>query len=110
MKLFRTLFYPAALLLLVAGAQAQNLDLRRFSVDGLSFDSPAGWAIKDQSSVQMQYLTLTRPGYAMIIVRSPRALIDSAEKVAQAKRIFQDAFVDAWTKNFSDSGAKAERS
>jgi hypothetical protein len=64
---------------------------------------------ESKSSGQMQYLTLARDGYATIMVRSPRALVDSPEKEAQAKRVIQDGFVDAWAKNFSDSGARPER-
>ena len=65
---------------------------------------------ESKSSGQMQYLMLGRDGYATIYVRSPRALVDSPEKEAQAKHLIQDGFVEAWAKNFSDNGAKAERS
>jgi hypothetical protein len=42
-------------------------------------------------------------------VREPRGLVDTPEKEAHAKQLIQDGFVDAWAKNFSDNGAKAER-
>lgn len=111
MRLLRTLVLAAASLLLLAGALAQTSNSQHFAKDGLSFDYPAGWSIDEsKTSGQMQYLMLGRNGYATIYVRSPRALVDSPEKEAQAKHLIQDGFVEAWAKNFSDSGAKAERS
>jgi hypothetical protein len=105
----RRMFQVAASVLLVGVAFAQTSS-QHFAKDGLSFDYPAGWSMDEsKSSGQMQYLMLGRDGYAMIYVRSPRALVDSPEKEAQAKLLIQDGFVDAWAKNFSDNGAKAER-
>lgn len=101
--------------LTAAGVQTQeppkpNPEVKHFAKDGLSFDYPTGWDISDQSSGQLQYLSLSRAGYAGIIVRSPRAGIDSKEKEDQARQLIQEGFVQAWARNFSDSGAKAERS
>jgi len=110
MKSIRLSICGFSLLLLALLTLAQTPNLNHLSKDGLSFDYPAGWQISDQSTQQMQYLTLARDGYAEIIVRSPRATIDTPEKEAEAKRIVQEGFVDAWNKNFSDSGAKATRS
>jgi len=103
------MFQVAASVLLVGVAFAQTSS-QHFAKDGLSFDYPSGWSMDEsKSSGQMQYLILGRDGYATIYVRSPRALVDSPEKEAQAKHLIQDGFVDAWAKNFSDNGAKAER-
>ena len=111
MRLLRTLILATASLLLLAGALAQTSNSQHFAKDGLSFDYPAGWSMDEsKTSGQMQYLMLGRDGYATVYVRSPRALVDSPEKEAQAKHLIQDGFVEAWAKNFSDSGAKAERS
>lgn len=87
-----------------------KVDTGHFAKDGLSFDYPDGWEVSDQSSAQLQYLTLSKTDYAEILVRSPRAQIDSNEKEAQAKQLIQEGFVQAWAKNFADSGAKAESS
>lgn len=106
----RKMFQLAVSALLVSLALAQTSN-QHFAKDGLSFDYPAGWSIDEsKSSGQMQYLILGHDGNATIYVRSPRALVDSLEKEAQAKHLIQDGFVDAWAKNFSDNGAKAERS
>lgn len=105
----RRMFQVAASVLLVGVTFAQTSS-QHFAKDGLSFDYPAGWSVDEsKSSGQMQYLTLGRDGYAMIIVREPRGLVDTPEKEAHAKHLIQDGFVDAWAKNFSDNGAKAER-
>lgn len=96
-------------LLMVVGVAAQNS--QHFAKEGLSFDYPSGWGIDESKTTgQMQYLTLSRENYAAIIVRSPRALIDTPEKEAHAKKLVQDGFVDAWAKNFEANGAKPERS
>ncbi|MEO8435832.1 MAG: hypothetical protein ABI596_13110 [Pyrinomonadaceae bacterium] len=108
-----------ALLMLVgltaAAVQTQeqpkpNPDVKHFAKDGLSFDYPNGWDVSDQSTAQLQYLSLSRAGYAGIMVRAPRAGIDSKEKEDHARQLIQEGFIQAWAKNFTDSGAKAERS
>ena len=105
----RRMFYVTASVLLVGVALAQTPS-QHFAKDGLSFDYPTGWTVDEsKSSSQMQYLALGRDGYAMIIVREPRGLVDTPEKEAHAKHLIQDGFVDAWAKNFSDNGAKPER-
>ncbi len=87
-----------------------NPDVKHFAKDGLSFDYPTGWDVSDQSTGQLQYLSLSRAGYAGIMVRAPRAGIDTKEKEDKARQLIQEGFVQAWAKNFTDSGAKAERS
>lgn len=110
MKLSRKFFRIAALLLLVGGVIAQN-SAQHFAKDGLSFDYPVGWTLDESKTTgQMQYLMLGRDGYATVIVRSPRGLVDAPEKEAHAKKLIQEGFVDAWVKNFESSGAKPERS
>lgn len=110
MKLSRKIFLVAAIASLVGAAAAQNSN-QHFAKDGLSFDYPSGWTVDEsKSSGQMQYLTLGRDGYAMIVVRAPRGMVDTPDKEAGAKKIMQEGFVDAWIKNFESQGAKAERS
>lgn len=87
-----------------------NPEVKHFAKDGLSFNYPTGWDVSDQSTGQLQYLSLSRDGYAGIMVRAPRAGIDSKEKQDHARQLIQEGFIQAWAKNFTDSGAKAERS
>ena len=109
MKLSRKIFLVAAMAALAGAALAQNSN-QHFAKDGLSFDYPGGWTTDEsKSSSQMQYLTLGRDGYAMIVVRAPRALVDTPDKEANAKKLMQEGFVDAWIKNFEGQGAKPER-
>ena len=97
--------------MLSVGAVLAQTSGQHFAKDGLSFDYPAGWTMDESKSTgQMQYLTLSRDGYATVIVRSPRGLIDTPDKEAHAKKLIQEDFVDAWLKNFESSGAKPERS
>jgi hypothetical protein len=110
MKFSRKLFRIAPLMLLVGVAFAQNSG-QHFAKEGLSFDYPAAWGIDEtRTTGQMQYLTLGREGYAAIILRSPRGLVDTPEKEAHAKKLIQDGFVESWEKNFEANGAKPERS
>ena len=108
----RNLFYVIGSVVLATGALAQtSSNAQHFAKDGLSFDYPAGWTMDESKSTgQMQYLQLGRDGYSMIIVRAPRGVIDTPEKEAHAKQLIQEGFVSAWAKNFSDNGAKSERS
>ena len=106
----KKIFLIVAMASLAGATLAQNSN-QHFAKDGLSFDYPAGWATDEsKSSGQMQYLTLGRDGYALIVVRAPRALVDTPDKEANAKKIVQEGFVDAWIKNFEAQGAKPERS
>ena len=101
----------AVVLVSLAGAASAQSGAQHFNKDGLSFDYPSGWTIDEsKTSGQMQYLTLGREGFATVIVRSPRGLVDTPEKEAQAKQLIQDGFVTAWANNFSSIGAKPERS
>lgn len=110
MKLRSRLLLVAAFMFLMGGALAQNTG-QHFAKEGLSFDYPSGWSMDEsKSSEQMQYLTLGRDGYAAIILRSPRGLVDTPEKESHAKKLIQEGFVDAWVKNFESNGAKPERS
>jgi len=108
----RRIFHAVASAIMVTGALGQTPNTaQHFAKDGLSFDYPAGWTMDESKTTgQMQYLMLGRNGYATIMVRSPRGLVDSPDKEAHAKQLIQEGFVNAWAKNFSDSGAKPERS
>lgn len=107
----RRIFYVAASAMLFTGALAQTPNnAQHFAKDGLSFDYPAGWTMDESKTTgQMQYLTLGKNGYATIMVRSPRAQVDSPDKETQARQLIQEGFVSAWAKNFTDNGAKPER-
>src|SRR5437016_13264078 len=99
MKLLRLLILPAALLLIIINAPAQDPNVKHFEKDGLSFDYPANWQISDQSTGQMQFLELSQ-GDVTIRVRSPREWLKTPDKEAHAKKLFQDQYVDSFVTQF----------
>lgn len=109
MRLPRMMILPVALLLVAAGARAQDANVKHYEKDGLSFDYPAGWQLSDKSTGQMQFLELTQ-GDVTIRVRSPRESLKTPEKEAHAKKLFQDQYVDNFADQFQQQGMQPRRS
>jgi hypothetical protein len=109
MKLLQWMILPAALLLMVIGATAQDPNVKHYDKDGLAFDYPANWQFDDQSTGQMQFLELTR-GDVIIRVRSPREWLRTPEKVAAAKKLFQDQYVDNFASQLQQAQLSPKRS
>jgi hypothetical protein len=103
------MIFAAASLLLVISALAQDPNVKNFAKDGLSFDYPANWQISDQSTQQMQFLELAQ-GDVVIRIRSPREWLKTPEKEAQAKKLFQDQYVDAFVAQVEQAGMRPKRS
>jgi len=110
MKLLRLLILPAALLLIIINAPAQDPNAKHFEKDGLSFDYPANWQISDQSTGQMQYVQIARDGYAEIRVRTPREWLKTPDKEAAAKKLIQDQYVDTFASQIQQAGMSPKRS
>src|SRR5712691_1212452 len=108
MKLIQVLIGCAALLV-VASAQPQTPDTKRFDKDGLSFDYPAKWQMSDQSTQQMQLVELSQ-GDVVIRVRSPREWLKTPEKEAHAKKLFQDQYVNDFATQVEQAGMSPKRS
>jgi TonB family protein len=51
-----------------APAQSPPAAAEHFSKDGISFDYPAGWALADKSSEQLQHIILARAGSSALIM------------------------------------------
>ncbi len=109
MKLTQSLIACLALSLLIVSAFAQDPNVKHYDKDGLSFDYPANWQFSDQSTGQMQFLELTR-GDLVLRVRSPREWLKTPEKVAAAKKLFQDQYVDGFATQFEQNGMQPKRS
>src|SRR5258705_4978701 len=109
MKLTRLIIVGIALSLLIGIALAQDPNIKHYDKDGLSFDYPANWQLSDQSTGQMQFLELTR-GDIVLRVRSPREWLKTPEKEAQAKKLFQDQYVDGFAKQFEQQSMQPKRS
>jgi hypothetical protein len=110
MRLARTSVCLTALLLLAAGALAQDPNRKHFSKDGLSFDYQSGWTIVDESNSDAQQLTLRRDDSdTMIKLFVHRGRVNSPEKMAQARSKLIDPYVAFTEKQFLQMGAKPER-
>ena len=110
MKLLQWMILPAALLLIVIGATAQDPNVKHYDKDGLSFDYPANWQFEDQSTAQMQYIQMARDGYAEIRIRAPREWLKTPEKVAAAKKLIQDQYVDSFASQLQQAQMSPKRS
>src|SRR5256885_10469102 len=114
MKLLRLMILPAALLLIVIGAviwaSAQDPNVKHYDKDGLSFDYPANWQFEDQSTAQMQYIQMARDGYAEIRIRAPREWLKTPDKVAAAKKLIQDQYVDSFASQLQQAQMSPKRS
>ena len=75
----------------------------RFAKDGLSFDYPTGWAMKDDSTAQMQVLELSR-GEHVIRIRAPREWLETPAKQAEAKNLIHDKYVSEIIENMRRGG------
>jgi len=115
MKRITTILPVVAVLacLTVAAAKIQEppkpqAEANHFAKDGLSFDYPIGWAIKDDSTGHMQALELSR-GDHIIRVRAPREWLKTPAKEAEAKRLIQDKYVNDFNEMLLQGGLRPTR-
>jgi hypothetical protein len=89
---------------------AQTGSDKQFVKDGLTFDYPTtGWTLQDDSNKDGQNLTLARADLDISInVFVHRGRI-TPEKLAEAKRLIVDPYVDARMKQFIQSGATPQQ-
>ena len=107
----KVLPHVVAIVVLVCGLSAIGQtasDARHFAKDGLSFDYPAGWQLNDQSTAQMQLIQLLR-GDVELRVRVPREPLKSPQKEAEAKKLFQDKYVENFVDSLQQAGLKPTR-
>jgi hypothetical protein len=75
----------------------------------LSFDYPKGWTLADQAlsrcSSRMEQMVRSN-----IRIRSPREMFENPEKEAQAKKLFQDNYVERFLQIKSASRKSPKRS
>src|SRR6185436_15267683 len=94
----------------VMGATGQDPNVKHYDKDGLSFDYPANWQFSDQSTAQMQYIQMARDGYAEIRIRTPREWLKTPEKVAAARKLIQDQYVDGFASQIQQAQMNPKRS
>ena len=109
MRLLRTLIFATTSMLLMAGAFAQDPNVKHFAKDGLSFDYSNGWTIAEESNADAQQLSVTHGDEAMIKFFVHRGRVNSPDKMAQAKSKLIDPYVEFTAKQFVQMGAKPER-
>ena len=91
-------------------ASAQTPDSKNFAKDGLSFDYPAAWQLKDDTNGDAQQLTLAKADSDVqirVFVHKGRV---TAEKLPDAKKAFIDPYIASTEKQFVSMGAKPEQS
>ena len=93
----------------VASAQPAATNTQ-FTKDGLTFDYPAGWIIKDDSSDDYQQLTFTRSNNDVKITVFVHRGKVGPEKLPDAKKGFIDPYITGNAKQFIAMGAKPSQS
>jgi hypothetical protein len=84
--------------------------VQTFNANGLFFEYPNGWVLRDDSNSDAQQLTLARPNNdVQIRVFAHKGRI-AAEKFPDAKKAFIDPYIAATMKQFVAMGAKPEQS
>ena len=90
-------------------ANGQTPGSKSFAKDGLSFDYPAAWQLKDDTTGDAQQFTLGKADSDVqirVFVHKGRV---TAEKLPDAKKAFIDPYIASTTKQFVDMGAKPEQ-
>jgi hypothetical protein len=85
-------------------------DAKHFSKDGLVFDYPGSYTLKDLSNEDAQQLTLERADsdaqIRIFVFRSP---MDTPEKIAEARTKLVDPYIEATSKSLVEAGGKPTR-
>ena len=106
-------FFTFSLLILltavVVSAQTASTD-KQYVKDGLTFDYPAGWTLKDDSNSDAQNLTLARADSDVSVNVFVHRGKTAPEKLPEAKKAFIDPYILARGKQFVAMGAKPEQS
>ena len=111
MNRVRNIFTIALLIVLTAvGVSAQKAGTdKQFVKDGLTFDYPAGWTLKDDSNGDAQNLTLARADSDVSVNVFVHRGKTAPEKLPEAKKAFIDPYIVARGKQFVSMGAKPEQ-
>jgi hypothetical protein len=80
---------------------------KTFTQEGLSFDYPSDWTLRDVSNKDAQQLGLTNSDVQIVVfVHRGRT---TPEKLADARKAFIDPYINARTKQLQDMGGKPEQ-
>ena len=80
--------------------------MKLYDKEGLSFNYPTGWQFNDTSSKNAIEMTFGREDLdATVKVFVFRTPLDSAAKLAEAKKILVERYITTTTKSFEDANA-----
>jgi hypothetical protein len=110
-QVIRSLFTLSVLLVVSITASAQTTGgSKLFEKNGLSFEYPAGWSLKDDDqNADAQQLNLSRADSDLSINIFVHKGKITPEKMADAKKSFIDPLIAAYTKQFVQGGLKPEQ-
>ncbi len=112
MKIKRTIFLVLVSLVLCGLSALGQMagDSKQFNKDGLTFDYPSSWLLQDSSNADAQQMTVGKAGQdfqiTVFVFRTP---VTSPERIAEAKKVLVDTYVNSTAKQFEQMGAKPER-
>ena len=92
-------------------AQTPAVEGKQLSKDGLSFNYPNGWTMVDESNADAQNFNLGRADSdAQIRVFVFRTPVTTPERLAEAKKVLIDPYVNSTVRQFEQAGAKPQKS
>ena len=112
MKARNLVYIGVVLLFSTAALHAQSgVEMKRFNVEGVAFDYPTKWTLKDESSAGAQEVILSRSeSDAQLKVTIYRRRLSTPEKIADAHKQFVDPYVELNVRTFQQMGANPRRS
>ncbi len=110
-SLFYLLAASALLAMSTMPAVAQTpADAKQFTKDGLSFSYPNGWTLKDESNDDAQHVNIGRADseaqFRVFVYRTP---VNTAERLAEARKVLIDPYVASTLRQFEQMGAKPQK-
>lgn len=92
-------------------AQTPASDAKQFSKDGLTFSYPNGWTMQDVSNADAQQFNLGRADTeAQLRLFVFRTQVTTPERLAEARKVLVDPYVNSTFKQFEQMGAKPTKS
>jgi TonB family protein len=91
-------------------AQSNSGALQQFAKDGLRFDYPSGWTLKDHSDADKQYIRLEFDNSsALIMIIADRDLVGLPEYLPALRRITTEPFITDITLKFGGASVTSEK-
>ncbi|HRI04791.1 MAG TPA: hypothetical protein PLL77_13705 [Pyrinomonadaceae bacterium] len=105
MKLRALLFVIITFSLAAVSAAAQTD--KSFTREGLTFNYPSGWAITEGVDANADQLNFSRADLdVQLTVNVFKTPLNTPEKLAEAKKVLVDRYIEQTVKSFADAGGK----